>query len=181
MHSQCWEQRQRQLTIQLSLFHNTLGLHFFLFCLFFFLYSDQFFSFFSSSSSSSSFFFLLFIHFTAYQILVFWPGIKLMPPGLGRLGLKHRTTRELPLAPYFWLVHPFLSFFIPSLCPRLSCLSAFCLCSLLTRSSLPFLLYPISVPPGFRASLLSVSVLSMDTCVYFSNSRYANTLTPLDF
>ena len=55
-------------------------------------------------------------------------------------------------------------------------------CSLLlTRSFLPLLLYPISVPPGFRASLLSVSVLSMDTCGYFSNSRYANTLTPLDF
>ena len=152
MHSQCWGQRQRQLTVQLSFISQYIRtsfvpiLSFFFFCIqtSFFLFFFFFFLFF--------FFFFTFIHFTAYQILVPWPGIKLMPPGLGGAGSKPQDHQGTPS------------------------------CSLLlTCSFLPFLLYPISVPPGFRASLLSVSVLSMDTCVYFSNSRYTNTLTPLDF
>ena len=163
MHSQCWEQRQRQLTIQLSLFHNTLGLHFFLFCLFFFVFRPVFFLFFFFFFFF--FFFLLFIHFTAYQILVFWPGIKLMPPGLGRLGLNHRTTRELPLAPYFWLVHSFLSFFIPSPCPQ-----AFVpLCFL----SLFFLWTPVDIflIPDMRTHWLhSIFKMAMDN---FSRQIYA--------
>ena len=134
MHSQCWGQRQRQLTVQLSFISQYIRTSFVPILSFFF------------------FFFFTFIHFTAYQILVPWPGIKLMPPGLGGAGSKPQDHQGTPS------------------------------CSLLlTCSFLPFLLYPISVPPGFRASLLSVSVLSMDTCVYFSNSRYTNTLTPLDF
>ena len=151
MHSQCWEQRQRQLTIQLSLFHNTLGLHFFLFCLFFFCIQTSLFPFFLLLLL------LLFFFFTFYTLhsisdLSFLTRDQTHAPWIGEAGSKAQDHQGTPS------------------------------CSLLlTRSSLPFLLYPISVPPGFRASLLSVSVLSMDTCVYFSNSRYANTLTPLDF
>jgi len=134
MHSQCWEQRQRQLTIQLSLFHNTLGLHFFLFCLFFFLYSDQFFSFFSSSSS---FFFFFFTFYTLHSIsdLSFLTRDQTHAPWIGEAGSKAQDHQGTPS------------------------------CSLLlTRSSLPFLLYPISVPQAF-VPLCFLSLFTSDSFI----------------
>lgn len=108
MRYQRWGQRQRQLAIRVSLFNSKLGLHLFLFCLYF-LYSDQFLPFF--------FFFTFYILHSISDRSCLTRG-QTHAPWIGKAGPKPQDHQGTPSCSFFWLVHSFLCFFIPSLRPQ---------------------------------------------------------------
>ena len=141
----------RQLTTQVSLFYTKLGLHQ-LFCPF--LYSDQFFP-------------LLLLPFFFFF---------LVPCGMQHLSSRTRDQTHVTCIGSEVLTteaqgHPSSSLLSTSL---------FLPFLLSSYQPLLHLLFPSPCTPDFPASLLSVPTFFMGTSVYFSNSRYSNTLSPLD-